>query len=56
LIANRTFNVLTQDAGPLTDSVIAGASLVSVDMAEIVKERKEKLDDAAAVSLVSVRA
>jgi len=42
--------------GPLAESVLAGASLVSVDMARTVAEREEKLDDAAAESLVSVRA
>jgi len=52
----RLFNVLTQDIGPLAESVLAGASLVSVDMARTVAEREEKLDDAAAESLVSVRA
>ena len=54
--APRLLYDFAQETHPLPDSAVAGASLVSADMAQGTAERGEKLDDAAAVSLVSVRA
>ena len=45
---------LTQGTDPLLESTVTGASLVTADMAQTMAERGEKLEDAAAVSLVSV--